>query len=99
MTDRKAELQKITEKIENKEIITALIDDMVFWETEMDRLKKMPQIKCHPLRPEIQKITPAAKLFKEYSQSYMNAIRIIIGLLRNDDTDAAAELMKKLEEI
>lgn len=44
------------------------------------------------------KSTPAAKQYKECSQSYMNAVRILLNTLRKTQTDAADELLKRLEE-
>ena len=64
----------------------------------MTELKKKPFIQEHPKRPGVIRTTPAAKLYKESSQSYMNAVRILLNILRKTETQAADELMKKLEE-
>ena len=44
------------------------------------------------------KTTAAAKQYKECSQSYMNAIRILSGILRNAEGDADDDLLARLEE-
>jgi hypothetical protein len=64
----------------------------------MATLKKLEFIKVHPTNPALQKTTPAAKLYKECSQSYMNAIRILVGILHKTDSSAQDELLKRLEE-
>ena len=43
-------------------------------------------------------MTPAAKQYKETMQSYMNAIRILCGLLAKTEPSAQDELLKRLEE-
>ena len=100
MKGRREELAALFANVDpgEKILITKLIDEVVFLEEDMDRLRSWPFIVEHPTRKGITKSTPAAKLYKEHSQSYMNALRILINVLRKTDTDAADELLKKLEE-
>ena len=42
--------------------------------------------------------SPAAKLYKECMQSYMNAIRILLNTLRKVESSAADELLERLKE-
>lgn len=79
-------------------VIEPLIREVVYLERQMSELRKMPFIISHPANPALQKSTPAAKQYKETSQSYMNAVRILLGVLRKADTAAETELLKKLEE-
>ena len=95
---RKSEITKIFDNIEQKELIKPLIDEVVFLETELERLRAFPFIKVHPKHPEIQKRTPAAKQYKENLQSYVSAIRTLQSFLKNSEEDAAAALMEKLKE-
>ena len=97
---RKAELLKITEKLddEQKKLIDPLLDDIVFLEKRMDELRELPFVSVHPKNKAIQKTTAAAIQYKRCSESHMNKIRFVSGLLRKDDTSAADELMKKLGE-
>jgi hypothetical protein len=46
----------------------------------------------------MQRSTPAAKLYKECTQSYMNAIRILAGILHKVESSAQDELLKMLED-
>ena len=98
--DRYAELLSVFQGVPEGDVavIRPLIKEVAYLETEMDRLRKMPHVVVHPKHPEIQKTTPAAREYKTCSQSYMNAIRILLGVLRKADAAAEDELLKRLEE-
>ena len=81
-----------------KKLIDPLLDEIVFLENQMNDLKKLPFIKVNAKNSSLQKKTEAAKLYKDCSQSYMNAIRILCSILHKVDSSAEDELMKKLEE-
>lgn len=81
-----------------KKVIERLIDEIVFLEDRMCYFKSLPFIAVHPKDPARQKTTSAAKLYKECSQSYMNAIRILLALLNKAEIDEQNELLKKLAE-
>ena len=101
VTDRRYEaLVKVFEGVPEGDmtVIEPLIREAVYLERQMTDLRKMPFIVSHPANPALQKSTPAAKQYKETSQSYMNAVRILLGVLRKADTAAETELLKKLEE-
>ena len=100
MEERRQQLSKIFDGVDEseKELIGNLLDEVVFLEKQMSDLKKLPFVKVHPNRPELQKSTAAARLYKECSSSYANLIRILLNILRKVDEDAQNELLKKLEE-
>lgn len=81
-----------------KKLIDPLLDEVVFLENQMNELKKVPFIRINSKNSNLQRKTEAAKLYKECSQSYMNAIRILCSILHKVDSSAENELMKKLEE-
>lgn len=90
---RKEELVKIFDQVEDtKGIIMPMIDDVVFLEDQLDSLRKLPFIKVHPLYPDIQKATPAAKQYKELLQQYNNCIKILTGILRKDAPEEESPL-------
>ena len=91
------EIFKDIDKNERK-LIAPLLDEIIYLEEQMKYLRTLPQIKIHPTNNAIQKKTEAAKLYKEYSQSYMNAIRILVGVLHKVDSSAQDELLKRLAE-
>ena len=99
-TERLESLQGIFRDIDPGErvLVDQLIREVAFLEERMEELREQPFIVHHPTRPGVMKSTPAAKQYKECSQSYMNAVRILLNTLRKTQTDAADELLKRLEE-
>lgn len=74
--NRREELLKLVDK-SNASTMIPLIDKMLFIENQLENLEKLPMIKVHPDNPEIQKATPAAKLYKEFLQQYTNIVKVI----------------------
>lgn len=87
--ERKSELLGV---IEENSTLIPLIDEMVYLEEQLDHLRPLPKIKIHPKDPSIQKVTPAAKLYKELLQQYTNIIRIIMKITGEDDTQEESPL-------
>lgn len=98
--NRKNEIYSLFDHIDENErkLITPLLDQVLFLEQRMDELKGLPFLKINPKNPMLQKTTPAAKLYKECMQSYMNAVRILLNTLRKVESSAADELMEHLKE-
>lgn len=88
-------LKNISE--EEKAIIFPLVDEIVFLEAQMQELKKLPFVAVHPKNPAKQKSTAAAREYKSCSQSYMNAIRILISLMKKTSDVDVAEFIKLFE--
>lgn len=97
---RREELDLIFENIDESErqLVDRLLDEVVFLEEKMIELRKLPFVSVHPTNPSLQKTTPAAKLYKECTQSYFNAVRILLNTLRKVESSAQNELMKRLSE-
>ncbi len=97
---RKEELKDIFKDVEEnqKKLINPLIDEVIFMENEMNTLKKLPFIQVHPENPTKQRPTTAAKLYKECSQSYMNAIRILSSLLKKEEGEEEDPVKNFLKE-
>ncbi len=98
--NRKNQIYSLFEHIDEdeKELIGPLIEQVLFLEQRMSELQKLPFLKINPENPMMQKVTPAAKLYKECMQSYMNAIRILLNTLRKVESSAADELLEHLKE-
>lgn len=98
--ERRKEFDEIFKDVKDdeKKLVDKLLDEVVFLEERMTYLKTLPFISINPKKSTLQKITPAAKLYKECSQSYMNAIRILVGIVHKVESSAQDELLKKLEE-
>ena len=99
-SERLKALQDIFQDIDGseKELVDRLIHEVVFLEEQLDALRKLPFIAQNPKNPAQMKTTPAAKLYKETSQSYMNAVRILLSVLRKADDTEQNELLRRLEE-
>ena len=86
--DRRAELEKALQGVDVS-VVNPLIDEILYLENQLNYLRGLPKIRVNPDNPEQQKITPAAKLYKEYLQQYLNALKL---LLKTGDTgDDAGE--------
>lgn len=97
---RRDKLEKIFENVDENQraLVAPLIDEVIFLENRMMELRNEPFIRYHPKDRSMQKTTAAAKQYKECSASYMNAIRILSGILRNAEGDADDDLLARLEE-
>lgn len=98
--NRKNQIYSLFDHIDDheRELINPLLDEVFFLEQQMTELKKLPFLKINPKNPMLQKVTPAAKLYKECMQSYMNAVRILLNTLRKVESSAADELLEHLKE-
>ena len=91
--ERRDELLKLVND-SNSSTITPLIDKMLFLENQLERLEKLPMIKVHPENPEIQKATPAAKLYKEFLQQYTNVVKVISHAIGDESNEEESPLRK-----
>lgn len=94
--ERKEELLKLVND-SNSSTILPLIDKMLFLEAQLENLEKLPMIKVHPENPELQKATPAAKLYKEFLQQYTNIIKVIshaVGDITNEEDSPLRKWVK-----
>ena len=81
------------------DLVIDLVDEMVFLETKLKELKELPFIRVNKNNPELQKATPASKLYKEYLQQYVNCVKVIEGIIykdkRLDDTEVEESPLRK----
>lgn len=98
--NRKNEIYSLFDHIDENErkLIIPLLDRVLFLEQRMRELEELPFLRISPKNPLLQKVTPAAKLYKECMQSYMNAVRILLNTLRKVESSAADELLEHLKE-
>lgn len=74
------------------------IDEYVFFLERIEELKKLPYIQISKKNPEMQRLTPAAKLIKEYSQVLDAKRNTLLRILYRVENSAADELLAKLSE-
>ena len=70
------------------------LDQIVFHEGRLEELKALPFIQVHYKDPMKQRTTPAAKMYKEFLQQYVNCIKLIEYVIYKDkrlDTEEAEE--------
>ena len=78
----------------SSELMERLVDEVVFMETQLEYYRSLPQIRVNKEKPEIQRATPAAKLYKETLQQYTNCVKIIAKCAGNDADDDESPLRK-----
>lgn len=93
-------LKQIFEGIDadKRAIIEPLLDDVIFIEQRLAELRKLPMIRVHPKNPARQEVTPAGKQYKEYMQSYLNALKVLQRTLYLAGEGGESPLMKALKE-
>ena len=74
------------------------IDEYVYFRERIEELKKLPHIQVSKRNPEMQRLTPAAKLIKEYSQVIDAKRGTLLRILNGVENSAAEELFAKLKE-
>lgn len=74
------------------------VDEYVFFIERINELKKLPYIQVSKQKPEMQRLTPAAKLIKEYSQVLDAKRKTLLTILYRVESSAADELLAKLSE-
>lgn len=65
-------------------LVTDVIDEVVFLESNLIELKKLPFISVNPKNKAQQRSTPAAKQYKEFLQQYTNCIKLIESVIYRD---------------
>ena len=91
--DRRSELIKVLNDANNS-IVNPLIDEILYLEEQLNYLRGLPKIRVNPADNSQQKITPAAKLYKEYLQQYLNAIKLLSGITKTDVDSEESPLRK-----
>lgn len=91
MEERQKELLKY---IDNDPLLIPTVEEMIYLEAELDKLRDMPKIKVNPNNPLQQKVLPAAKIYKEYLQQYLNAVKAIEKVTGADETEEESPLRK-----
>ena len=86
------------EYIDSNPVYLPLVQQVARLETELESLKNEPAIKVHPTNPNITKINPGGKMYKEFLQQYINAIKCLERIARKDDGEEASPLREWLEK-
>ncbi len=90
--DRKQTLLKLVG--DSSELMQQLVDEVIYMESQLEYYRSLPQIRVDKDRPERQRATPAAKLYKETMQQYTNCIKIIAKCAGINADDEESPLRK-----
>lgn len=74
------------------------IDEYIYFQQKIEELKQYPQIQVSKKNPYMQRLTPAAKLIKEYSQVLDTKRGTLLRILYRVENSAADDLLNKLAE-
>lgn len=98
--ERIEKLREIFDNVDEdkRTVIEPLLDDVIFIEKRLAELRKLPMIRVHPNNPARQEVTPAGKQYKEYMQSYLNAIKVLQMTLYRAGETGESDLIKELKE-
>ena len=89
---RKEELEKFLKEAGLSNIqFKGLIEEMVFLEDNLERLREMPFLRIHPTDPSRQKATPASRQYRELLSQY-TAIVKTLARVSNDDGEEDSPL-------
>lgn len=89
MSRRESLLQIIGQ---DNNLLLQLVDEVIFLETQLADLKKLPFIRVNPKNPALQKATPASRQYKEMLQQYTNCIKTIARISGQDETEEDSPL-------
>lgn len=89
---RKSELNKFLSDSGLSSVqFSGLIEEMVFLEENLEKLRGMPFLRIHPSNPSRQKATPASKQYRELLSQY-TAIVKTLARVSNDDGEEDSPL-------
>lgn len=97
---RKQQLQQIIYKsgTDNEAKTSQLIDEIIFIEEQLAKLKELPFIVHNPQKPSVQKTTPAARQYKDLLQQYNACLRLLFRITGEmDNTEEESPLRKWLK--
>jgi hypothetical protein len=79
MTRREELLNVFEGDLDKQRTLTSLVDDIVFIEDKILKLRQYPFIVVNPSNPLQQKQLPAFKQYKELLQQYSNLIKMFMS--------------------
>lgn len=92
--ERKLEL---LEYIDNDIRYVPLVEEMIYLEKELEKLRNLPKILVNSKDEAKQKPTPAGKMYKEYLQQYINIVKALAKSGADENAEADSPLDKWLK--
>lgn len=84
-------------QVSNKLTVMPLVDKMLYLENQLESLEKLPMIRVNPDNPMQQKATPAAKLYKEFLQQYINVVKVVARAIGVENEQEISPLREWVE--
>lgn len=84
--------EELKELIKDTPTLLPLISEMVYLEGQLDYLRKLPKIIIHPHNNQLQKTTPAARMYRDTLQQYLNLVRILLRATGTEIEDEESPL-------
>lgn len=92
-------IDELSEIPANKKTIAKdTVEEYIYFKEQIAKLSKLPLIRIDEKNPERQKVTPAGKLIKDYSQVVDAKRTTLLRILSSDGSTAEDELLAKLSE-
>ena len=94
------ELKKIFDVLDDdkKPFAYDTLDEYLYFKEKINELRKLPLIRVSKKNPEMQQVTPAGKLIKDYSTVLDAKRATLLRLLYKVESSAAEDLLNKLSE-
>lgn len=98
--ERKTELLEICSAVDKEtlKLVDPLIDQLIFLENQLSYLKTLPLILVKEDDNTKQKLTPAYKQYKDLSQTYINALKVINQTIGIDSETVESPLRAYMEK-
>ena len=87
--DRREELLKL---VGDDPFLIREVEEMVFLEEQLDKLRALPQIEVNPKNPAQQRATVAAKEYIKYLQQYNQVVKILTRATGSSDQEEDSPL-------
>lgn len=98
--ERKEEILKVCQTLDadTMKLIDPLIDQLIFLEKQLEYLRKLPFILVKEDDPRKQKVTVAYKQYKDLSQTYINALKVVNGEIGIESETVESPLREYMKE-
>lgn len=98
--ERREEIAEICKNLDadTLKLITPLVDELIFLEEQLAYLRTLPFTLVKKDDPTKQKATPAYKQYKDLSQTYINALKVVNSMLGIESDTVESPLRIYMEE-
>ena len=87
----------LLEYIDNDVRYVPLVEEMIYLEKELEKLRNLPKILVNSKDEAKQKPTPAGKMYKEYLQQYINIVKALAKSRADEGAETDSPLDKWLK--